>query len=273
MADRANSPKLILDISSNNQSIPVTDTSYNVKVIKIENDIDGYSIESIEPHSEIDQNHYRARHQNDDELNIPRLDLIAISNAHSNLPKKRKHSSVVYQEYSEPVINVQNIDENYLLKKYKYCKKDNSNQFSVVQSPQSDASYFGDSFCDSSDEIKFRDQTQIVVVDDKLYGQSDYQNNFYSVINYNDDSGQSESIKVSRMFNKSGTEKARMRNKKKLCKEASIEDLHTQRILANVRERQRTQSLNDAFASLRKIIPTLPSDKLSKIQTLKLASR
>ncbi|KAF4531118.1 hypothetical protein B566_EDAN011143 [Ephemera danica] len=53
----------------------------------------------------------------------------------------------------------------------------------------------------------------------------------------------------------------------------SYEELQTQRVLANVRERQRTQSLNEAFASLRKIIPTLPSDKLSKIQTLKLASR
>ncbi|CAG5131992.1 unnamed protein product [Candidula unifasciata] len=53
----------------------------------------------------------------------------------------------------------------------------------------------------------------------------------------------------------------------------SMEDLHNQRVLANVRERQRTQSLNEAFAQLRKIIPTLPSDKLSKIQTLKLASR
>ncbi|XDV45505.1 hypothetical protein PO909_013592 [Leuciscus waleckii] len=39
-----------------------------------------------------------------------------------------------------------------------------------------------------------------------------------------------------------------------------FEDLHTQRVIANVRERQRTQSLNDAFAS-------------SKIQILKLASR
>ncbi|NXI48641.1 TWST2 protein, partial [Galbula dea] len=52
-----------------------------------------------------------------------------------------------------------------------------------------------------------------------------------------------------------------------------LEELHTQRVIANVRERQRTQSLNDAFAELRKIIPTLPSDKLSKIQTLKLAAR
>ena len=42
---------------------------------------------------------------------------------------------------------------------------------------------------------------------------------------------------------------------------------------ANVRERQRTQSLNDAFGKLREIVPTLPSDKLSKIQTLKLASK
>uniref|UniRef100_A0AAV2K3P1 BHLH domain-containing protein n=1 Tax=Knipowitschia caucasica TaxID=637954 RepID=A0AAV2K3P1_KNICA len=42
----------------------------------------------------------------------------------------------------------------------------------------------------------------------------------------------------------------------------SFEDLHTQRVMANIRERQRTQSLNEAFTSLRKIIPTLPSDKL-----------
>ncbi|XP_043939805.1 twist-related protein 2-like [Protopterus annectens] len=63
----------------------------------------------------------------------------------------------------------------------------------------------------------------------------------------------------------------------KRCKRSpvmqSYEDMQTQRVIANVRERQRTQSLNDAFAELRKIIPTLPSDKLSKIQTLKLAAR
>ncbi|XP_014606889.1 PREDICTED: protein twist-like, partial [Polistes canadensis] len=54
---------------------------------------------------------------------------------------------------------------------------------------------------------------------------------------------------------------------------ATIEEIQNQRVMANVRERQRTQSLNEAFAALRKIIPTLPSDKLSKIQTLKLATR
>ena len=34
----------------------------------------------------------------------------------------------------------------------------------------------------------------------------------------------------------------------------------------------RTQSLNEAFTNLRQSIPTMPSDKMSKIQTLKLAS-
>ncbi|XP_053657958.1 protein twist [Anopheles marshallii] len=64
------------------------------------------------------------------------------------------------------------------------------------------------------------------------------------------------------------------RIRKRLVKDAvSYQEVQNQRVIANVRERQRTQSLNEAFASLRKIIPTLPSDKLSKIQTLRLASR
>jgi hypothetical protein len=70
------------------------------------------------------------------------------------------------------------------------------------------------------------------------------------------------------LFNQENCEKHKVRRKSQ-----SFEELQTQRVMANVRERQRTQSLNEAFASLRKIIPTLPSDKLSKIQTLKLAAR
>jgi hypothetical protein len=45
------------------------------------------------------------------------------------------------------------------------------------------------------------------------------------------------------------------------------------RMMANDRERQRTGSLNEAFDTLRQIVPTLPSDKLSKIQTLNLATK
>ncbi|XP_050682331.1 twist-related protein 2 [Leptidea sinapis] len=56
-------------------------------------------------------------------------------------------------------------------------------------------------------------------------------------------------------------------------KTQSFEEMQIQRVMANVRERQRTQSLNEAFASLREIIPSLPSDKLSKIQTLQLATQ
>lgn len=69
------------------------------------------------------------------------------------------------------------------------------------------------------------------------------------------------------------TEEFENNAKKRRKSPQSFEDLQTQRCLANVRERQRTQSLNDAFTQLRTIIPTLPSDKLSKIQTLKLATR
>ncbi|KAK6165525.1 twist-related protein 2-like [Patella vulgata] len=76
-----------------------------------------------------------------------------------------------------------------------------------------------------------------------------------------------------RMFNRSGDMGCQSLKKMRRKQPQTYEDIQTQRVMANVRERQRTESLNDAFAQLRKIIPTLPSDKLSKIQTLKLASR
>lgn len=46
-----------------------------------------------------------------------------------------------------------------------------------------------------------------------------------------------------------------------------------QRLVANARERDRTESVNHAFNLLRDLIPTEPHDrKLSKIETLRLAS-
>lgn len=77
-----------------------------------------------------------------------------------------------------------------------------------------------------------------------------------------------KSCSTRQLFNQENCDKHKVRRKSQ-----SFEELQSQRVQANVRERQRTQSLNEAFASLRKIIPTLPSDKLSKIQTLKLAAR
>ena len=58
----------------------------------------------------------------------------------------------------------------------------------------------------------------------------------------------------------------------RIKKQISPEELNAQRTQANIRERMRTQNLNEAFQNLRQIIPTMPSDKMSKIQTLKLAS-
>ncbi|XP_014665729.1 PREDICTED: twist-related protein 2-like [Priapulus caudatus] len=75
-----------------------------------------------------------------------------------------------------------------------------------------------------------------------------------------------------RKFKEEGGSAAANKSRKRSTPQ-SYEELQNQRVMANVRERQRTQSLNEAFSSLRKIIPTLPSDKLSKIQTLKLAAR
>ncbi|XP_069771982.1 twist-related protein 2-like [Narcine bancroftii] len=88
---------------------------------------------------------------------------------------------------------------------------------------------------------------------------------------------QKKSVRKRRPSRKSGEETdspaSGKRGKKTDGSPQSFEELQTQRVMANVRERQRTQSLNEAFSALRKIIPTLPSDKLSKIQTLKLAAR
>ncbi|XP_057646542.1 ribitol-5-phosphate transferase FKTN isoform X5 [Chionomys nivalis] len=48
----------------------------------------------------------------------------------------------------------------------------------------------------------------------------------------------------------------------------------TRKIFTNTRERWRQQSVNSAFARLRKLIPTHPPDKkLSKNETLRLAMR
>lgn len=87
------------------------------------------------------------------------------------------------------------------------------------------------------------------------------------VDNDNDDEQSSNSTTSSEIGDKS-SQRHRKRNSNQ-----SFQEIQQARSLANVRERQRTQSLNEGFSSLRKIIPTLPSDKLSKIQTLKLAIR
>ena len=55
-----------------------------------------------------------------------------------------------------------------------------------------------------------------------------------------------------------------LRTKRRPAACHSLQELHSQRQMANNRERHRTQLLNTAFHELRQIIPTLPSDKLSQ---------
>ncbi|ODM92140.1 Pancreas transcription factor 1 subunit alpha [Orchesella cincta] len=60
----------------------------------------------------------------------------------------------------------------------------------------------------------------------------------------------------------------RTRRRRKRCPQQQIQ----QRQAANMRERKRMQSINDAFEGLRAHIPTLPYEKrLSKVDTLRLA--
>ncbi|GMT21131.1 hypothetical protein PFISCL1PPCAC_12428, partial [Pristionchus fissidentatus] len=66
------------------------------------------------------------------------------------------------------------------------------------------------------------------------------------------------------------TEKKARKNARRPTR--SDEDQLVQRTCANKRERQRTKELNEAFTALRRIIPSLPSDKLSKIHTLRIAT-
>ncbi|KAF4529675.1 hypothetical protein B566_EDAN010761 [Ephemera danica] len=64
-----------------------------------------------------------------------------------------------------------------------------------------------------------------------------------------------------------GTRSSR-RHRKRKCPQQQVQ----QRQAANLRERKRMQSINDAFEGLRAHIPTLPYEKrLSKVDTLRLA--
>ena len=58
------------------------------------------------------------------------------------------------------------------------------------------------------------------------------------------------------------------RKRRRKCPQVQVQQRHA----ANMRERKRMQSINDAFEGLRTHIPTLPYEKrLSKVDTLRLA--
>lgn len=267
MSHSPTSPRLILDISNN--QVDHNNIENRVKMIKIESDYENICSEELCPETictdnvrqELNEYSMIQVNNNNGIVDIPRLDLLAPMRAQVRPERKRKFSNNF--DYSNDTIG-----DNVFPKKMRfgedYLKFDSS-------SPNSDGNFFVENFSESSEELKFRHND--LICSDQYYNMQDPYPNQYYQMNYSgserDDNNVKDGVKVT---GKSG-KKSKNRIRKKVFKEANSEDMHTQRVMANVRERQRTQSLNEAFQSLRKIIPTLPSDKLSKIQTLKLASR
>lgn len=261
------SPRLILDISNN--QVDHNNIENRVKMIKIESDYDNICSEELCPETMCSDNvrqelsDYSMIQVNDNGINLPRLDMISALRPQVRPERKRKFSNNF--EYTSETIG-----ENIFPKKNRYVdeylKFDSS-------SPNSDGTFFVENFSESSEELKFRHND--LICSDQYYNMQDqYQNQFYQMTfpgSDRDENNAKDGVKIT--GKNSGKKSKSTRIRKKPFKEANSEDMHTQRVMANVRERQRTQSLNEAFQSLRKIIPTLPSDKLSKIQTLKLASR
>ncbi|KAG4071840.1 hypothetical protein HA402_006001 [Bradysia odoriphaga] len=258
------SPRLILDISNN--QVDQNNIESRVKMIKIESEYENICSEDLCPDAlcadnvRPELNDYSSMTMNEDELNVPHLDML--TPIRSVRPERKRKFSNNFEYNSETISETMYPKKN----RYgdEYLKFDSS-------SPNSDGNFFVENFSESSEELKFRHNE--LICSDQYYNMPDQYPNQYYQMNYSgserDDSNAKDGTKIG---SKNGSKKSKNRIRKKVFKEANTEDMHTQRVMANVRERQRTQSLNEAFQSLRKIIPTLPSDKLSKIQTLKLAS-
>lgn len=284
MTDRIRSPKLILDISHHNQ-----DHHHNEQQSTIPHFI---KVEKIQTKMEHDDEHFETG------LNIPRSDIlnnarradilnsaplcepnpaIRYSNPERQMdmlpriiPDAQKHEYeydeyvTAYGQHLSPLQH--NMEDKNPSKLYRIYNADNSSPYD--QRIQID-DYVMDEFTDS-DDLPARMYTPLSSSSaHHLYEQP------YAASEFDElDSAEipTKSTRAGRKTTKTPyTRAGKMRRKN--SRDVSFEELQSQRVMANVRERQRTQSLNDAFTSLRKIIPTLPSDKLSKIQTLKLASR
>lgn len=250
------SPKLILDISHNPSGIDTFVYENTLKMMKVErNDYEN------------EQNFHNTEKENygyvdmdidiENEINIPT----------NELPKKRKYANMEYNCYS--YLPPREVDtkaymeyENfYQIKRFcpmepqedQYTNDSNEGILNYTNNNRSDDSsassqYFNNNLEPNQFETKIYPITEIKEIDAE-----------------NRSTGKKRGRGRKTRIVKDGTVR------RKFEKELSVE-MNNQRDMANVRERQRTQSLNQAFESLRNMIPHLPSDKLSKIQVLKLAS-
>lgn len=184
------------------------------------------------------------------------------------------NSQMEYEQYASKLMDLTNSAEKYLPTTLPH--EDNHSAFNLYNyNQQKDLNiyqndnmrYYEDYHDDRRSSPHYQDNRQLQTFE--------YSDNFIKTEPVDDDEPvlKSRTLGRKRKSQESDDENSFAKSKSRRKSPQSYEDLQTQRIMANVRERQRTQSLNEAFASLRKSIPTLPSDKLSKIQTLKLAAR
>ncbi|CRL07267.1 CLUMA_CG020246, isoform A [Clunio marinus] len=287
------SPKLILDISQSQ----IENLSLSCKMIKVENcsDNDSNNNSPTNGHFKEDMKY------TDLDLSVPSTvsfyeQTSATSGNNNNNTRKRRmgresstiDSSQNYQ--SSPIVeseckrfrfDPENYESTVPTTIYKYCNNNNNNEDSYYQQnvPHDMKYSYVNENSESPASYYFQDHHNAIPPNNYYYMQNNQlpeqvqqYNNAQS--NLTVDPPQSSNEKrlkiVKEKLNKIKTKKLKLPKPSPIKGES--ESTKVLRSMANVRERQRTQSLNEAFSALRKIIPTLPSDKLSKIQTLKLAS-
>lgn len=181
-------------------------------------------------------------------------------------------SQVEYEQYTSKLMDLTNSNEKYLPTILPH--EDNHSAFNIYNyNQQKDVTMYHDNVKYYEDYHDERRLPSPHYQDSRQPQPFGYQETFIKTEPVDEPVLKSRSLVRKRKSLESDDENSFSKSKSRRKSPQSYEDLQTQRIMANVRERQRTQSLNEAFASLRKSIPTLPSDKLSKIQTLKLAAR
>uniref|UniRef100_A0A336MPA0 CSON014809 protein n=1 Tax=Culicoides sonorensis TaxID=179676 RepID=A0A336MPA0_CULSO len=286
---RPNSPKLILDIShnqmeatyhhhhQNNNNNNNNSINHGMKMIKIEqqSESDNSICESGIPMENYDQQHYIT---NSEDLNLPRSDILSTNNmAHVGMRGRKRKQPEVDIDYE---FDAGSLSPGFCEKKLKY-----ENEYPVyVQSNEQYQEYkpiYMNGHIAQQVYPVFTQQHQHHHNDQHHMQQHNsnqhQQNQLHSPeMNYAPSDIYAEEIdpkmeicdkkpKKRSYTRKNGSNKHQNENgektrkhKRRSSKASSYEDMQNQRVMANVRERQRTQSLNEAFSSLRKIIPTLP---------------
>lgn len=272
---RSNSPKLILDIShcqtENMNYNNIDNNGFGMKMIKIEHQSESDSsmcdsgIKS-DHNMDYEPGPYAQYKMDDEDLNLPRSDILTPSCMNAPIRGRKRKQPEVDIDYE---FDTGSMSPEYCDKRMKH-----DDEYPVYVHANENYSEYRPSFMHG----------QIAQLVYPPYDQQIPQQNYHET--YHEPKPETfinemKPVLKKRPYTRRNSKNSDLnlesikakKHRKRSMKASSFEDVQNQRIMANVRERQRTQSLNDAFSSLRKIIPTLPSDKLSKIQTLKLASR